>query len=74
MPAAGRAPDVQFIELPANLQDKHQYYTCAGMDKLKAAGFAKPPTSLEDGLQRYVREFLGTDDPFRRDRRGSPQA
>jgi len=61
----GVAPDVEFIDLPANLQDKYQYYTCARMDKLKAAGFAKPLTSLEDGLRRYVGEFLGTEDPFR---------
>ena len=50
---------------PYNLRDKYQYYTCAAMDKLRAAGFATPSTSLEDGLRRYVAEFLETDDPFR---------
>ncbi len=61
----GVEPDVEFIDLPDNLRNKYQYYTCAAMDKLRAAGFATPSTSLEDGLRRYVAEFLETDDPFR---------
>ncbi len=61
----GAAPDVEFIDLPDKLRDKYQYYTCASIDKLRAAGFAAPSTSLEDGLRRYVTEFLETDDPFR---------
>ena len=57
-------PNVDFIDLPANLNDRYQYYTCASMEKSRKAGFAGKPTSLEDGLKRYVREFLATDDPF----------
>ncbi len=58
-------PKVEYIELPDNLQDKYQYYTCAKMEKLRAAGFAEPTTTLEEGVRRYVRDFLETDDPFR---------
>ncbi len=58
------APSVEFVDLPANLRGKYQYYTCATMDKLRAAGFAEPLTSLEDGVRLYVRDYLETDDPF----------
>ena len=61
----GAEPDVEFIDMPDCLRPKYQYYTCARIDKLRAAGFAWPSTSLEDGLRRYVTEFLETDDPFR---------
>jgi ADP-L-glycero-D-manno-heptose 6-epimerase len=63
--ALGLAPDVEYVDLPANLRDKYQYFTCARMDKLRAGGYTTPPTSLESGLTRYVRDFLDTDDPFR---------
>jgi ADP-L-glycero-D-manno-heptose 6-epimerase len=61
----GLQPDVEFIDLPDNLRDKYQYYTCASIKKLRAAGFSSPLTSLEDGLRSFVVEFLETDDPFR---------
>ncbi len=60
----GVEPNVEFIDLPVNLQDKYQYYTCATMDKARKAGFAGTSTPLEEGLRRYVRDFLEADDPF----------
>ncbi|RBP17676.1 ADP-glyceromanno-heptose 6-epimerase precursor [Roseiarcus fermentans] len=63
--AMGVEPHVEYIDLPPNLQDKYQYYTCATMDKLRGAGFDKPSTVLEEGLGKYVRDYLETDDPFR---------
>jgi ADP-L-glycero-D-manno-heptose 6-epimerase len=35
------------------------------MGRLRKAGYAKPMTELEDGVARYVRDFLATDDPYR---------
>ena len=58
-------PSIEYIDLPDNLQDKYQYYTCASMDKLRGAGFAEPTAMLEEGVRRYVRDVLETDDPFR---------
>ncbi len=59
----GAEPNVEFVDLPANLRGKYQYYTCASMDKAREAGFAAPPTSLEDGLRLYVRDYLDAADP-----------
>jgi ADP-L-glycero-D-manno-heptose 6-epimerase len=58
-------PNVEFVDLPANLRGKYQYYTCADMGKICAAGFPGTLTSLEDGLRRYVRDYLDAGDAYR---------
>ena len=60
----GVEPNFEFVELPANLKGKYQYYTCANMDKLRVAGFSKPLTSLEDGLRIYIHDYLESADVF----------
>jgi ADP-L-glycero-D-manno-heptose 6-epimerase len=61
----GIEPDVEYVDLPQNLKGKYQYYTCANMDKVRAAGFSEPLTRLEDGLRLYVRKYLESADAFR---------
>ena len=41
----GAEPYVKFVDLPANLRGKYQYYTCASMDKAREASFAARPAS-----------------------------
>ncbi len=63
--ALGRDPEIEFIDTPANIRDKYQYYTAAEMDRLRQAGCDVPFTTLEEGVTFYVSEFLNTDDPYR---------
>ncbi|MFC3126649.1 ADP-glyceromanno-heptose 6-epimerase [Pseudoroseomonas globiformis] len=63
--ALGKSPDIAFMEMPADLQGKYQYFTQARMDRLREAGFAANPTPLEDGVRRYVQDFLMAEDPYR---------
>lgn len=63
--ATGRKKTVEFIEMPAQLIAKYQYFTEARMDRLRAAGYDRPFTSLEDGVADYVRTYLASDDPYR---------
>ncbi len=63
--ALDRAPEIEFIDTPEDIRDKYQYFTEARMEKLRAAGYGKPMTELEDGVGRYVRDFLHRDDPYR---------
>ena len=63
--AMGREPDINFVPTPEEIREKYQYFTEADMSRLKAAGYDKPFTSLEDGVATYVRDFLATDDPYR---------
>jgi ADP-L-glycero-D-manno-heptose 6-epimerase len=60
--AMGVAPDIEFIEMPAVLQGKYQYFTEAPMAKLAAAGYTRPFTSLEDGVSDYVTRYLASPD------------
>ncbi|MEW6516705.1 MAG: ADP-glyceromanno-heptose 6-epimerase [candidate division FCPU426 bacterium] len=61
--AMGREPRIEYIEMPAELRDRYQYRTEADIKKLQAAGYDRPFTSLEDGIQDYVRNYLQKDDP-----------
>jgi len=51
-------PKIEFIDTPEDIRDKYQYFTEANMDKLKAAGYNKPFTSLEAGINDYVVNYL----------------
>jgi ADP-L-glycero-D-manno-heptose 6-epimerase len=63
--AIGRAPAIEFFEMPAALIEKYQYFTQARMDRLRGAGYERPFTSLEEGIADYVCHYLATDDPYR---------
>lgn len=61
--AMGREPDIQYFDMPEHLRDKYQYFTQAKTDRLRAAGYDKPFTALEEGVRRYVQDFLSQEDP-----------
>lgn len=51
----GSEPKIEFVEMPKELQGKYQYFTQAKTEKLRAVGYEKPFTSLEDGVGEYVK-------------------
>jgi|TARA_B110000285_G_scaffold228882_1_gene292596 ADP-L-glycero-D-manno-heptose 6-epimerase len=51
---------IGFIPTPIDIRDKYQYFTEANMQKLIDNGYSKPFTSLEDGVDDYVRNYLLT--------------
>lgn len=56
--AMGREERISFIDTPADIRDKYQYFTEADMAKLKAIGYDKPFASLEEGVNDYVTNYL----------------
>jgi len=56
--ALGKPVKIDYVDLPAHLADKYQYFTEAGMKKLKAAGYNTAISSLEDGVSDYVKNYL----------------
>ena len=56
--ALGLTPSIEYIDTPADIRDKYQYFTEATMQKLRSIGYDKPFTSLEDGVEDYVQNFL----------------
>lgn len=63
--AAGKPPQIDYIPMPATLRDRYQYFTEARMQRLAEAGYSGGFTTLEAGIEDYVRGFLATDDPYR---------
>jgi len=63
--AAGKEARVEYVDTPESIRDKYQYFTEARMERLRAAGFAGQATPLEEGVRRYVQDFLATTDPYR---------
>lgn len=52
------APSIEFIDTPADIRDKYQYFTEANMEKLMSAGYHKPLHTLEEGVRDYVNGYL----------------
>ena len=56
--ALGKEPNITFIPTPEDIRDKYQYFTEAKMDKLASIGYHKPFSSLEAGVEDYVKNYL----------------
>ena len=63
--ALGREPQLEYVDTPVEIRDKYQYFTEARMERLRAAGYGKPATALEDGVRDYVQNYLAAPDPYR---------
>lgn len=63
--AAGMQAKIEFIDMPETLRPKYQYFTQGNIDALRAAGYDRPATTLEDGITRYVRDFMAKADKYR---------
>ncbi len=56
--ALGRAPVIEYVDMPENLRDKYQYHTRADIGKLRATGYERPVTPLEQAVADYVVHYL----------------
>ena len=56
--AMGKATCIEFIDTPLKIRDKYQYFTEANISKLRAAGYDEPFSSLENGIDDYVKNYL----------------
>jgi len=56
--AMDKEESISFIDTPADIRDKYQYFTEANMAKLKSIGFDQEFKSLEEGVNDYVINYL----------------
>ncbi len=63
--ACGVAERIEFVPMPQSLVGQYQSFTEARMDRLRAAGFDMTFTTLEQGIETYIKRFLGQPDPYR---------
>ena len=61
--ALGRTPGIDFVDTPPELRARYQYFTEARMHKLRAAGWSRHATPLEEGVARYVARLLAASQP-----------
>lgn len=54
----GIQENISFIDTPKDIRDKYQYFTEANMAKLRNTGYSKEFTSLEKGVDDYVKNYL----------------
>lgn len=59
--AMGREERISFIDTPADIRDRYQYFTEAAMQKLRGIGYDAPFHSLEAGITDYVQNYLMPD-------------
>jgi len=53
-----KEPVIEYIDIPADIRDRYQYFTEADIQKLRHAGYREEFYSLEEGINTYVTHFL----------------
>jgi ADP-L-glycero-D-manno-heptose 6-epimerase len=61
--ALEKEPNIDFIDMPAHLQPKYQYFTQADDRKLKSIGYPNPFTPLEKGVAETVSYLNSSHSP-----------
>ena len=56
--ALDKTPNISFIDTPEDIIDKYQYFTQSNMQKLRSIGYQNLFTTLENGVEDYVRSYL----------------
>ena len=62
--ALGKPPEIRYVDTPVEIRDRYQYFTEARMARLRAAGYDAAFTELEDGVARYVKDYLARPDRY----------
>jgi ADP-L-glycero-D-manno-heptose 6-epimerase len=62
--AMERPVDIEYVDMPQEIRETYQYFTQAPMERLRAAGFARAFSPLEDGVRDYVRGYLAGADRY----------
>lgn len=56
--ALGLEPKIGFVDTPEDIRDKYQYFTEANMTKLLKDGYTGGFSTLEEGVEDYVQNYL----------------
>ena len=56
--ALNKIRNISFIDTPEDIREKYQYFTQGDMQKLKSIGYKKPFSTLENGVEDYVKSYL----------------
>ncbi len=59
--ALDKEENISFIDTPADIREKYQYFTEADMNKLINSGYDVPFHTLEEGVEDYVTNYLSEE-------------
>ncbi|MBL7810988.1 MAG: ADP-glyceromanno-heptose 6-epimerase [Bacteroidetes bacterium] len=51
-------PAIDFVDIPEDIRDKYQYYTCADMQRVQQTGYSAGFSTLENAVTDYVNGYL----------------
>ena len=57
--AMDKPVDIRYIEMPEELKERYQYYTCLDISKIRKAGYTAPLMTLEEAAREYVAYLKG---------------
>ena len=57
--AIEKEENIHFIDTPADIRDKYQYFTEANMRKLRGIGYESTFLDIEDGIRDYISYLSG---------------
>jgi ADP-L-glycero-D-manno-heptose 6-epimerase len=63
--ALGRAPNIEYVEMPPAIRGQYQYFTQAQVENLRQAGYNAGFTPLEAAVKDYVTGYLDRPDRYR---------
>ena len=53
-----KTPDIEFFDMPESIRHQYQYHTCADISKLRATGYQRATTPLEEAVRDYAVNYL----------------
>ncbi|MHB8058867.1 MAG: ADP-glyceromanno-heptose 6-epimerase [Desulfuromonadaceae bacterium] len=56
--AMGRPVNIEYIDMPESIRNTYQYLTCAETAKIRASGYGKAVTPVEEAVSDYIRNYL----------------
>jgi ADP-L-glycero-D-manno-heptose 6-epimerase len=62
--AMGKVENIQYIDMPQEIQGAYQYFTEADMSKLQGSGYKKSFAELDDAVRDYVQGYLMKPQPY----------
>jgi ADP-L-glycero-D-manno-heptose 6-epimerase len=63
--ALGRAPNIEYVDMPIAIRNSYQYFTQASTDHLRQAGYSAPFTPIAAAVKSYVTRYLDAPDRYR---------
>jgi ADP-L-glycero-D-manno-heptose 6-epimerase len=63
--ALGRAPNIEYVDMPPAIRGQYQYFTQAEVENLRRAGYNAGFTPIEAAVKDYVTGYLDRPDRYR---------